>query len=80
MPISIRDPRAAMLARELATRRRTTMTGAIVAALENELERERSAQSLTDRLQALAKKAQAQAGRKGRAMSKAERDALWGNE
>lgn len=80
MPINIRDPRAAMLARELAARRKTTMTGVIITALENELERDRSAQPLAARLQALAKKARAQAGRKGRVMSKAERDALWSDE
>ena len=39
--LSIRDPRAAELAKQLAAQRKTTMTEAIIVALENELKRER---------------------------------------
>ncbi len=41
MPLNIRDPRAAELAKELAARRKITMTAAIIEALQNEIKRER---------------------------------------
>jgi antitoxin VapB len=78
MPLSIRDPRVRDLARDLAARRNSTMTEAIIAALEGELAREREARPLRDRLAELAKKARAMAGPGGREMSKNEVDALWG--
>jgi antitoxin VapB len=78
MPLSIRDPRVRDLARDLAARRNSTMTEAIIAALEGELAREREARPLRDRLGELARKAKAMAGADGREMSKKEIDALWG--
>jgi antitoxin VapB len=76
--LSIRDPRAARLAKELATKRKTTMTQAIVEALEHELDRERDATPLAERLRKIAQKAAVIAGPNGRAMSKDDIDALWG--
>jgi antitoxin VapB len=78
MPLNIRDPRAAELAKELAAKRGTTMTGAIVAALENELRREREKEPLRERLSRLADKAKALAGPHARDVSKEEIDAMWG--
>jgi len=58
-PISIRDPRAAQLARLLASRRHTTMTAAIIDALENELRREQRKTPLRDRLGEIARETRA---------------------
>jgi antitoxin VapB len=78
MPLNIRDTRAAQLARELARRRGTTMTQAIIDALEAEIEREREARPLAERLLAIAADLKAAAGPKRRTMTKDEIDALWG--
>ncbi len=78
MSLSIRDPRAAELARDLAQRRGTTMTAAIISALEAELSRERAARPLGDRVSAIADGLLAQAKPGGREMTKDEIDALWG--
>ncbi len=82
MPLNIRDPRAAELAKELAERRGTTMTTAIVQALEGELRREREATPLAQRLAALADKTLAMAGPRAtrKRLTKAERNALWGDD
>lgn len=77
MPLNIRDPRAAELARELAIKRGTTMTQAIINALEAELERERAAKPLSERLLALAANFKANAGPNGKTMTKDDIDALW---
>ena len=76
--LSIRDPRAAELAKQLAARRKTTMTEAIIVALENELKRERESAPLPARLARLAKKARELAGPKGRDVPKEEIDEFWG--
>lgn len=78
MPLNIRDPRAARLARDLARRRSTTMTQAIISALEAEIEREREARPLAERLLAIADDLQAKARPGGRRMSRDEIDDLWG--
>ncbi len=75
--LSIRDPRAAELAKELAKRRKTNMTEAIVTALENELRREREKVPLPERLSKLAEKARALAGPNARDVTKDEIDAMW---
>jgi antitoxin VapB len=77
MPLNIRDPRAAELAKKLANRRGITMTAAIIGALENEINRERSELPMMERLKELAKKAKSLAGPNGRKMSKAEIDDMW---
>ena len=51
---SVRDPRAAQLARKLAKLRGSTMTEAVITALENEVKRERDAVRLADRYAAIA--------------------------
>jgi antitoxin VapB len=76
--LSIRDPRAAELAKRLAARRKTTMTEAIITALENELKRERETIPLPDRLARLAEKARQLAGPGGRDVPKEEIDEIWG--
>jgi antitoxin VapB len=76
--LTIRDPRAAKLARRLAEVRKTTMTEAVITALEHELRRERDAKPLAARLDALARKAKAMAGPGAREMTKDEIDALSG--
>jgi antitoxin VapB len=76
--LSIRDPRAAELAKRLAAQRKSTMTEAIVVALENELKREREKVPLPDRLAQLAEKARRLAGPQGREVPKDEIDEIWG--
>ena len=68
--LSIRDPRAAELARQLARTRKTTMTEAIIVALENELKRERETIPLPNRLARLAEKARQLTGPNVRDVSK----------
>lgn len=78
MPLSIRDPRAAELARDLAKRRGTTMTQAIISALEAEIAREQETKPLAQQLLDIAAELRAGAGPNGRRMTKNEIDALWG--
>lgn len=78
MPLNIRDPRAAELARELAGRRGTTMTEAIVFALKSEIAREEALPSLPDRLKSISDGLLAQAKGPRRKMTKSEIDAMWG--
>ena len=78
MGISIRDPKAHELARELAELRRTNMTEAIVHALREQLKRERGTPSLGDRLRQLALETAAMAGPNPREVKKDEIDDLWG--
>ncbi len=78
MTMSIRDPQAAELARLLATKRKTTMTQAIIVALQNELRRETEKDSLETRLDRMLDK---HLGCRilGRDMTKDEIDAMWGH-
>lgn len=78
MPLNIRDPRAAELARDLARRRGTTMTQAIIGALEAEIERDRAEKPLAERLLAIANDLHAKAKPGGRLMTRDEIDDLWG--
>ena len=78
MTMSIRDPQAAELARLLATKRKTTMTQAIIVALQNELRRETERDSLETRLDRMLDKHLG--GRiLGSDMTKDEIDAMWGH-
>ena len=77
MPLNIRDPRAAVLARNLATRRGTTMTEAIITALEAEIARDRVRTPLAARLSAIADDLAAKARPGGRRMTHEEIDDLW---
>ena len=76
--LTIRDPRAAMLAKRLAAAQQTTMTQAVVAALEHELRRARAATPLAKRIGGVAARAKAMAGPNARALTKDEIDALSG--
>ncbi len=76
--LTIRDPRAAALAKQLALARKTTMTRVIVSALESELARDREETPLPRRLRQLAAKARAMAGPNGRLLTKDDIDALSG--
>lgn len=78
MALHIRDDRAAKLAKKLAARRGTTMTRAVVEALEGALARE--ARPLAERLDEIARAAERLGNRaRGRTPTKQEIDALWGN-
>ena len=78
MPLNIRDPRAAELAKELALRRNSTMTAVIVEALEAELRRERQKAPLRERLAKLAEETLAMAGPNAHEVTKEDIDAMWG--
>ena len=78
MPLHIRDRRAAQLAKQLAARKGTTMTQAVVTALEGALAQE--ARPLHERIAELARQAsRLRRLRNGRAVRKKEIDELWGN-
>ncbi|MGO4122752.1 type II toxin-antitoxin system VapB family antitoxin [Inquilinus sp. YAF38] len=79
MTLQIRDDRARALARELATRRKVTMTEAVIQALEAELRREAEKEPLADRIARIAAIAAAESGPGGRAMTKDEIDEMWGH-
>lgn len=79
MALHIRDDRAATLARRLAKRRGTTMTKAVVEALEGALKREERPlrerlAEIADDLERIGKRSQ------GHSPTKQEIDELWGNE
>jgi antitoxin VapB len=79
MPLNIRDPRASELARDLAARRGTSMTKAIIGALENELTREKAKPPLAVRVQEISSALMAGAAGKRRRLTKAEIDKMWGH-
>jgi antitoxin VapB len=79
MALHIRDDRALKLAKKLAARRGTTMTQAVVEALEGALIREE--RPLRERIADIANELERVGDRtRGRAVSKQEIDELWGNE
>jgi antitoxin VapB len=78
MNLQIRDPRAHKLASELARKRNVSMTDAVIAALEAELQR--SAKTpLAQRLTLIAEDLAEQAKPGGHDPSRDEIDALWGH-
>jgi hypothetical protein len=77
MALHIRDDRAATLARRLAKRRDTTMTRAVIEALEGALAREE--RPLAERIADVANELE-RLGNRGRVVTKQEIDELWGNE
>ncbi|MBZ9775093.1 type II toxin-antitoxin system VapB family antitoxin [Mesorhizobium sp. CO1-1-8] len=79
MNLQIRDPRARELARQLAAKRKISMTEAVIEALESELKRESGRVPLADRLAAIAEDLRAKAGQGGRPVSKDEIDDMWGH-
>ena len=78
MPLNIRDPRASELARDLAARRGTNMTKAIISALENELTRERAELPLAQRVRQISSALLANTTGKRRRLTKTEIDEMWG--
>ncbi len=78
MTLQIRDERAQELAQMLAEKRKMTVTDAVIYALEEELRRASAGTPLSERVSRLAEKLRAQAGPKGRELSKNEIDHLWG--
>ncbi|MGF9565646.1 type II toxin-antitoxin system VapB family antitoxin [Neorhizobium sp. JUb45] len=77
MTLQIRDERARELAETLAQKRNISMTAAVIQALEEELRRENATVPLSKRAAAIARDLKAQAGPKGRSLSKQEVDDLW---
>ncbi len=79
MALHIRDNRAARLAKQLAVRRGTTMTEAVVTALEGALAQE--ARPLRERIADIARDAARSGGsQRRRTVKKRQIDALWGHE
>ncbi len=79
MALHIRDDRALKLAKQLAARRGTTMTQAVVEALQGALAREE--RPLVERIADIARDAARMGDRAhGRVMTKAEIDELWGHD
>lgn len=79
MTLQIRDGRARALAKQLAGRRKVTMTEAVIQALEAELRREADAVPLAERVARIAGELEAAAGPDRRVMTKEEIDAMWGH-
>lgn len=80
MNLQIRDKRAHELARRLAQKRKTSMTDAVITALENELRREAAQPSLAEKFDKLAQKLKDMSPGGGRHMTKDEIDEMWGHE
>ena len=79
MALHIRDDRAAKLAKKLAARKGTTMTQAVVEALEGALARDE--RPLRERLAEIADELDRMGNRaRGHTPTKQEIDELWGNE
>jgi antitoxin VapB len=79
MALHIRDERALKLAKKLAARRGTTMTQAVVDALQGALARE--GRPLRERIAEIADELDRLGNRaRGHAPTKQEIDELWGNE
>jgi antitoxin VapB len=76
--LQIRDPRAKELARQLADIRQTTMTEVVVTALEAELARQAEVEPLIVRIRRIADDLASKSNGRGRAMTKDEIDAMWG--
>lgn len=80
MNLQIRDKRAHELARRLAERDKTTMTEAVISALENELERKAEEPSFQERVAVIVDKLHRLSPGGGRQMTKDEIDEMWGHE
>lgn len=79
MNLQIRDPRAHELAQELARKRKTSLTEAVIEALQAELQRENERIPLAKRLAVIVDHLHAQAQPGGHDMTKDEIDAMWGH-
>ena len=75
--LQIRDERARALAQQLATRRKITMTEAVIQALEGELKRDKDKEPLADRLKRIATALAAEGKPRGQTMIEDEVDTMW---
>ena len=75
--LNIKDPRAARLARALATRLGTTITEATIAALKAELDRQSSDLPLEERIQKIVSDLHAKSPGQVKPTTREETDALW---
>jgi antitoxin VapB len=82
MALSIRNPRVEELARQLADKRKTTMTDVIVKALEKDAKAEATttSDSLHQQLKDLADRLKRKGKPGGHMMTKEEIDRMWGHE
>jgi antitoxin VapB len=80
MTLQIRDERADKMARELADRLHTTKTEAVIRSLEEMLKLENSKLSVQDHLKRIADELHRRSPGKGRDLTKAEIDELWGHD
>lgn len=78
MTLTLRDPAAIQMARELASLRGISETEAVAAALAAALEREKEKAEVCEKLLAIGARARAEAGPNARQVSKDEIDAMWG--
>lgn len=79
MNLQIRNPRAHELARKLAAARKTSITDAVIEALEAELARESERRPLPERLAAIARALREKGTKGGRDLEKDEVDRMWGH-
>lgn len=79
MNLQIRDPRAHELARQLAEKRRVSLTEAVIDALEAQLRVEQSRTPLAERLKGVAGRLRAKGNAGGNEMTKDEIDEMWGH-
>lgn len=80
MNLHIRDKRAQELAQRLAEKRKTSVTEAVITALENELGRDAPEPSLQERVAKLVDDLHRRSPGGGRQMTKDEIDEMWGHE
>ena len=80
MNLQIRDKRAHELARRLAQRDKTTMTEAVISALENELGRKAEEPSFQEQVALIVDELHRLSPGRGRDMTKDEIDEMWGHE
>ena len=78
MTLQIRNPRAEILARRLAEMRRTTMTSAVIQALENEIKRGAGGMSFEERNAGVMAMADALGASDPAFDMKAYTDEMWG--
>lgn len=84
MALSIRNPRVEQLARDLAQKRKTTMTDVIVKALERDMKMEAESgadnRPLHEQLKEIADRLKRKGKPGGHMMTKQEIDRMWGDE
>lgn len=76
--LNIRNPRAELLAKQLAELRKITMTDAVIGALEHEIAREQALTPLRERVRAAVLEHVRPEDVGGPGLTKEEIDAAWG--